>query len=48
VQLGAALELNAHRSAAGLAALVFLSSDAELNAAAVLEGLSVDNPNSHP
>jgi hypothetical protein len=48
VQLGAALELNARRSAAGMSTLVFVSADAELNSAAMAEGLTVDNPNSHP
>lgn len=47
VQLAAALELNARRTTAGLAALTLVSADKELNAAAVTEGLIVDDPNMH-
>jgi predicted nucleic acid-binding protein len=43
VQLAAALEVHAQAPT-----LTLLSSDAELNAAAVAEGLSVDDPNQHP
>ncbi len=43
VQLAAALEV--HAFAPGL---TLLSSDAELNAAAVAEGLVIDDPNHHP
>jgi predicted nucleic acid-binding protein len=48
VQLASALEVNALRLALGETALIFISADAELNAAAVAEGLTVDDPNSHP
>lgn len=48
VQLAAALELNDRRVAGILPALTLLSADAELNAAAVAEGLAVENPNDHP
>jgi len=48
VQLAAAVEVNAQRLAAGLPALIFVSADAALNAAATAEGLSVDDPNAHP
>lgn len=48
VQLAAALELNAQRLAFGLPALVFVSSDAALNAAASAETLPTDDPNAHP
>ena len=43
VQLAAALEIHATDSS-----LTLLSADAELNTAATAEGLSVDDPNSHP
>jgi uncharacterized protein len=48
VQLSAASLLNARRLARGLPALTFVSSDAELNAAAALEGLIVEDPSAHP
>jgi uncharacterized protein len=43
VQLAAALEIRATYPS-----LILLSADAELNAAALAEGLSVDDPNRHP
>ena len=48
VQLAAALEINTQRIQAGLPPVTLLSADAELNAAALAEGLAVDNPNDHP
>lgn len=48
VQLAAALEANYVLNAAGLNALTFISSDADLLKAAVDEGLATDNPNLHP
>lgn len=48
VQLAAALETEKDRIALGLSALTLLSADADLNAAAVGEGLKIDNPNNHP
>lgn len=48
VQLAAALHVKAERDALGLPALMFLSADNALNAAAVAERLTVDNPNDHP
>jgi predicted nucleic acid-binding protein len=48
VQLSAALILNSRRLAQGLPALTLVSSDAELNAAATVEGLMVEDPVSHP
>ena len=48
VQLAAALDVNASYIAAGLPAIILISADAELNAAATVEGLRVENPNSHP
>ena len=47
VQLAAALEVNRLYQSAGLGPAVLLSSDQELNAAAVTEGLSVDDPAAH-
>jgi predicted nucleic acid-binding protein len=48
VQLAATMSLHQGRSAAGLSALTFISSDGELNTAARAEGLTVDDPNAHP
>lgn len=48
VQLATALETNRKRLSDDLGALVFVSADAELNNAAQMEGLAVENPNSHP
>jgi predicted nucleic acid-binding protein len=47
VQLAAALITQARRRARGLSPLTLLSADTELNAAAVAEGLVVDDPNTH-
>jgi len=48
VQLAAAVELNRWRIAMGKTPIIFLSSDGELNAAALAVGLNVDDPNTHP
>jgi predicted nucleic acid-binding protein len=48
VQLAAAYAVNARYRAAGLPPITILSADTELNAAAVAEGLIVDDPNAHP
>ena len=48
VQLAAGLLVNRLCVGSGLAPVIFGSADSELNAAAVAEGLVVDNPNSHP
>ena len=48
VQLATALQVQAQRQANGLPAIVFVSADNNLNAAATAEGLSVDDPNAHP
>ena len=48
VQLAAALQLQAERQAVNLPSITLISADDALNAAAMLEGLSVDNPNLHP
>ena len=47
VQLAAACQVNATCLAEGLAPLTLVSADVELNAAAALEGMAVDDPNSH-
>ncbi len=47
VQLATALEVQNERMALGLPSLTLLSADTDLNAAAVSEGLTVDNPNNH-
>ncbi len=48
VQLAASASLHHGRSAAGLSGLTLISADGELNAAALAEGLAVDDPTSHP
>ena len=48
VQLAAAMVLNAHGVVIGLGGVVLVSSDIDLNRAAVSEGLMVEDPNSHP
>jgi uncharacterized protein len=48
VQLAAALEVDRLRQAAGLGAVTLVSADRQLNAAAAAEGLSVEDPNTHP
>ena len=48
VQLAAALELRQQHQEAGLAPVTLISGDKPLNAAAIAEGLTVDDPNNHP
>jgi uncharacterized protein len=48
VQLAAAVELNTVRAAAKLSPATVVSADLELNAAALAEGLAVEDPNAHP
>ena len=48
VQLAAVLTVNLLRLAQNLSALTLISADQELNTAAAAEGLTVENPNSHP
>jgi predicted nucleic acid-binding protein len=48
MQLAVALRTNARRLAKGASAITLVSADVTLNAAAVAEGLAVDNPNNHP
>ncbi len=48
VQLSAGSQVNRLCVGSGLAPIVFGSADSDLNAAAVCEGLVVDNPNLHP
>jgi predicted nucleic acid-binding protein len=47
VQLATVLKVHNERTVLGLSSLVLLSADTELNAAAIAEGLTVDNPNNH-
>ncbi len=47
VQLAAALRLNTECVALGLSSTL-VSADGDLNAAAVAEGLTVEDPNTHP
>jgi predicted nucleic acid-binding protein len=47
VQLAAALEVGRLHQAAGLGPVTLISADGELNAAATVEGLPVDDPNAH-
>lgn len=47
LQLAAVLELNDRRSMLSVPALLLVSADDALNAAAMAEGLTVDNPNTH-
>lgn len=47
VQLSAALTANRARLSHALAALTLISSDAELNTAAIVEGLTIEDPNDH-
>lgn len=48
VQLAAALQLHAQRTLLTLPSMQLISADRELNAAAIAEGLAVDDPNNHP
>jgi uncharacterized protein len=48
VQLAAALELNARWLTSGLGSVALVSADKDLNAAAVAQSLTVDDPNTHP
>jgi uncharacterized protein len=47
IQLAAVLETEKERVAVGLSSLILLSADTDLNNAAVVEGLTVDDPNNH-
>ncbi|MGA9768936.1 MAG: type II toxin-antitoxin system VapC family toxin [Blastocatellia bacterium] len=47
-QLAAAIEVNAYGLSFGIPKLILVSADSNLNAAAMAEGLNVDNPNAHP
>jgi uncharacterized protein len=47
VQLAAALEVYSQRHSAGMSRPTFVSADANLNLAAMAEGLTVDDPNVH-
>ena len=48
VQLSAALTLSAQGIAIGLGGVVLVSSDTDLNSAAMSEGLLVEDPATHP
>jgi predicted nucleic acid-binding protein len=48
VQLAAALEIRQQHHTAGFAPVTLISADQALNDAATAEGLTVDNPRSHP
>jgi uncharacterized protein len=48
VQLTAALEIHRLRQEAGFGPVMLVSSDRDLNTAAIAEGLAVDDPTTHP
>jgi hypothetical protein len=48
VQLAAALHVDRQRRVRRRSALTVISADADLNAAALAEGLAADDPNNHP
>lgn len=48
IQLAAGLEVHVRYLATGLPVVTFVSSDTELNAAAMAEGLPIADPNAHP
>ena len=48
IQLAAGLEVRVRYLAAGLPAVTLISADTELNAAAMAEGLIIEDPNTHP
>ena len=48
VQLAAALDVQAYSLSLATSALTMVSSDGELNAAAIAEGLIMEDPNAHP
>lgn len=48
VQLATALETNRKRTNSGLSTLILVSADDELNNAAQIEGLIIENPNNYP
>jgi len=48
VQLAASLDVNTERRGYGFAPLTLVSADTDLNQAAIVEGLSLENPNDHP
>jgi hypothetical protein len=47
VQLAAALQVNTDRLSREMSAIIMISADVDLNAAAITEGLAVDDPNRH-
>ena len=47
VQLAAALHVENERRAFGLSGMILVSADHDLNAAAIVEGMTVEDPNNH-
>ena len=47
MQIAAALEVGRLHQAVGLGSVTLISADGELNIAATVEGLRVDDPNAH-
>lgn len=47
VQLAAAIDISHRSQASGLGPITLISADQQLNAAALAEGLGVDDPNNH-
>lgn len=48
IQLSAAIQTNGERLSQGMAALILVSADTEINNAAQVEGLTIENPNNYP
>ncbi len=48
LQLAASIQVNRLCVSSGLPALILVSADGELNAAALNEGLTLEDPNAHP
>jgi hypothetical protein len=48
VQPSAALDIQRDHQQAGLAPVTLVSADRDLNAAAIAEGMAIDDPNAHP
>jgi predicted nucleic acid-binding protein len=47
LQLAAGVEVDVRYLASGLPTVIFISADTELNVAAMAEGLTIDDPNTH-
>ncbi|HST19986.1 MAG TPA: type II toxin-antitoxin system VapC family toxin [Blastocatellia bacterium] len=48
IQLAAALDVDAYWVSLGMPGLMLVSADSDLNAAAMAEGLNIDDPKAHP